>query len=185
MRNIGKGEAELPSSGPLPTSDRLRPIALRLFELAAEGSYADYRLQDALDQVSRAGGLETEIAGHLRARAKQLLNSAAAALGETQSEYHDSVYKPRLRGGELLEFAKRLERPEIAQSHRPALLKALDRLNELGAWEESEPCGEPLFQATPEPRRFPLARYILRHCRRRFGMLIADEWHEYSNKGSA
>ena len=181
----GEGEAGLSATGPLPTVDRLRPVVLRLFELVAEASYADYRLQDALDQLSRAGALEAEIAGHLQTRAKQLLDGAAKALEDTQSEYHDSVYKPRLRGGELLELAKRLERPETTQPHRPALLKALDRLNELGAWEESEPCGEPLFQATPEPRRFPLARYILRHCRRRFGLLIADEWHEYSNKGSA
>lgn len=178
------GEGEVPA-GPLPTSDRLRPIALQLFELVAAGSHADYRLQDALDQLSRAGDLEVEMAGLLRIRGQQFLDNAAAALGETGNEYHDSVYRPRQRGGELLELAKRLGRPAAAQSHRPALLKALDRLNELGAWEESEPCGEPLFQAMPEPRRFPLARYILRHCRRRFGLLIADEWHEYSNKGSA
>ena len=179
-------EPELPAPGPLPTGDRLRPIALHLCELAAE-AYADYRLRDTLEQVCRAGGLESELAERLRARARQLLDTAAAALLEAQSEYHDSVYVPRRQSGELLELAAQLERPEQekAYTYKLALLKALDRLNELGLWEETEPCGEPLFQATPEPRRFPLARYILRHCRQRFGLLIADEWHEYSNKGSA
>lgn len=177
-------QSELPAPGPLPTADRLRPIALRLFELAAEEE-SDYRLRDALDQVCRAGGMEAELAERLRIRAKELLDDAAAALEETGSEYHDSVYTPRRRGGELLELAARLERPAKERPYRPALVRALDRLNELGRWEESEPCGEPLFQAIPEPRRYPFARYILTHCRRRFSMLIADEWHEYSNKGSA
>ncbi len=177
-------EPELPAPGPLPTGDRLRPIALHLCELAAE-AYADYRLRDALEQVCRAGGLEREFAERLRARASQLLDTAAAALQEAQSEYHDSVYVPRRRSGELLELAAQFERPQQEKPYRPALVRALDRLNELGCWEETEPCGEPLYQATPEPRRFPLARYILRHCRQRFSLLIADEWHEYSNKGSA
>ena len=179
-------EPELPAPGPLPTGDRLRPIALRLHEMAAEAqAHVDYRLRNALAQICRASGLEAEFAERLRARARQLLDAATAALQEAQSEYHDSVYVPRQRSGELLELAAQLERPEQAKPYRPALVRALDRLNELGLWEETEPCGEPLFQATPEPRRFPLARYILRHCRHRFGLLIADEWHEYSNKGSA
>jgi hypothetical protein len=177
-------EPELAAPGPLPTSDRLRPIALRLYELAA-GEHADYRLRDALEQLCRAGGMEAEFAERLRIRARELLDAAAAAFEEARSEYHDSVYTPRRRSGELLELAARLERPEQERPYRPAMVRALDRLNEVGRWEESEPCGEPLFQATPEPRRFPFARYILSHCRRRFGMLIADEWHEYSNKGSA
>lgn len=178
-------EAAWSEPSPFPGGDRLRPIALRLCELVADCSYADHRLQEALDQVSRAGDLEAEIAERLQERAKQLLDSAAAALAETRNEYHGSVYTPRRRAGELLELAARLERPAEGTPYRPPLIRALDKLNEIGVWEESEPCGEPLFQATPEPRRFPLARYILRHCRRKFGMLIADEWHQYSNKGSA
>lgn len=178
-------EPELPEPGPLPSGDSLRPIALRIFEPFARAAYTDHRVPDALEQICRAGGLEAELVGLLRGRARQLLDAAEAALKDVRSEYHESVYQPRRRGGELLEIAARLERAEDGSPYRPALIRALDRLNELGCWEESEPCGEPLFQATPEPRRFPLARYILRHCRRKFDLLIADEWHEFSTKGSA
>jgi hypothetical protein len=178
-------EPELPTSGPLPSGDRLRPIALRVLELVAESPERNLRLEEALGQVCRAGGLEAEIVEHLRARARQLLEMASAALVETQDEYCDSVFGPRLRAGELLELAEKLQRPDSPNLTRPRLVTTLDRLNEIGQWEEGEPCGEPLFQATPEPRRFPLARYILRRHRRKFGLLIVDEWHEYSTKGSA
>jgi uncharacterized methyltransferase DUF6094 len=173
------------AAGPLPSGDRLQPIAIRLCQLFAAASYSDYRLREALEQVCRAGELETEIAELLRTNARTLLGRAEAALKDARSEYHDSVYEPRRRGGDLLELAARLEHQDEESPYRPPLVRALDKLHALGCWEESEPCGEPLFQATPEPRRFPLARYILRRCRRRFQLLIADEWHEYSNKGSA
>lgn len=183
----GETEEETASmqAGLLPSGDRLRPVGLRLCNLVAASSYADYRLQEALDHIARAGRLETDIAELLRERARCLLDSAAEALEETGNQYHDSVYTPRRRGGELLELAAKLEGKTERTPYQPPLLRALELLNELGSWAESEPCGEPLFQATPEPRRFPLARYILRHCRRKFGLLIADEWHQYSNKGSA
>ncbi|HYN19417.1 MAG TPA: DUF6094 domain-containing protein [Thermoanaerobaculia bacterium] len=178
-------EPDLPEPGPLPAPERLWPIALRLFELTATATATDRYLQEALDNVCRAAGLEAQIAEALRRRASQLLENAKAALEIEGSEYHSSVYQPRRRGGELLELAAQLERPDDGDPYRPPLITALDKLNAIGRWQESEPCGEPLFQATPEPRRFPLARYILRHLRRKFGLLIADEWHEYSKKGSA
>ncbi len=178
--------SELPEPGPLPSQESLRQIALRIFEPYLRAS-ADphYSVREALQQVCRAGGLDHEIAGLLRNRARTFLDEAARALEETNYELHESVYRPRRLGGDLLELAARLERPEDSSAYRPPLLRALEILHNLGRWEETEPCGEPLFQATPEPRRFPLARYILRHCRGRFDLLIADEWHEFSNKGSA
>ncbi|HEX4495477.1 MAG TPA: DUF6094 domain-containing protein [Thermoanaerobaculia bacterium] len=178
-------EAEAAASGPLPSANRLRPIALRVCELIEEGSSFDYRLPAMLDQLCHAVGLGADIAEFLRARARHLLDSAAAALDQDGSEYREAVFRPRQRGGQLLELAAKLERPSSEESEQLALLGALEQLHSLGRWEESEPCGEPLFQATPAPRRYPLARYILRYCRRKFGMLIADEWHEYSNRGSA
>jgi hypothetical protein len=57
---------------------------------------------------------------------------------------------------------------------RSRLLGLLERLHGQGAWEESAPCGEPLFQALPKPRRVPLARRILRRHRRAFDLLILD-----------
>lgn len=177
--------AELPEPGPLPGRESLRPIVLRIFEPFARASDPHYSVREALELISRAGGFEEEIAELLRSRARELLDQATRACEETRYEFHQSVYQPRRRGGELLELAARLERPEDGSAYQPPLLRALEILHKLGRWEETEPCGEPLFQAAPEPRRFPLARYILRHCRGRFDLLIADEWHEFSNKGSA
>lgn len=48
-----------------------------------------------------------------------------------------------------------------------------------------KPCGEPLFQAIPEPRRFPLATYIARRTPKLFDFLVLDESHELSNDESA
>lgn len=46
-------------------------------------------------------------------------------------------------------------------------------------------CGEPLFQAVPEPRRIALARYISRKHANLFDFLVLDEGHEYATDGSA
>lgn len=54
-----------------------------------------------------------------------------------------------------------------------------------GQWEQSEECGEPLFQAVPQPRRYPLAKYIVDRRKEMFDFLILDEGHEYATEGSA
>jgi len=46
-------------------------------------------------------------------------------------------------------------------------------------------CGEFLYQATANPRRYPLARYILKHRRKLFDLLVLDEAHEFAGDGSA
>jgi hypothetical protein len=89
----------------------------------------------------------------------------------------------------LEEAAQLLESPgkDIYKPSSP-LLVALEELVGCGVWEESEPCPEPLFRAVPEPRRYSIARYLLRHRRRLAcnpDLLILDEAHEYSNLGSA
>jgi len=49
----------------------------------------------------------------------------------------------------------------------------------------STECGEPLYQAIPEPRRFPLATFIAKRHADLFDLLILDEGHEYATDGSA
>lgn len=49
----------------------------------------------------------------------------------------------------------------------------------------SEPCDAPLFQAIPEPRRYPLATFIAKKHRTLFDLLVLDEGHEYATDGSA
>lgn len=65
------------------------------------------------------------------------------------------------------------------------MLRVLESLHQTAVWEESQPCGEPLFQAIPEPRRYPLAQLIRRRHARDFSLLVIDEAHEYNNAGSA
>jgi hypothetical protein len=63
-------------------------------------------------------------------------------------------------------------------------LKALAGLK--GVWlAPKRECGEPLYQAVPEPRRVPLASYIAKRHPKAFGLLILDEGHEYATDGSA
>jgi len=68
-----------------------------------------------------------------------------------------------------------------------------DRKTAIAAWAllakdtlgRSKECGEPLYQAIPEPRRFPLATFIAKRHPELFDLLILDEGHEYATDGSA
>ncbi len=64
-------------------------------------------------------------------------------------------------------------------------IQMLARLTTVGAFGVSEECGEPLYQATASPRRFPLARYIAKRHRKTFDLLVIDESHEYNSADSA
>lgn len=46
-------------------------------------------------------------------------------------------------------------------------------------------CGEPLFQAVPEPRRYPIGTYITRYAQDVFQAVIIDEAHEMASEQSA
>jgi hypothetical protein len=63
--------------------------------------------------------------------------------------------------------------------------RLLEALSSSSRFTLSESCGEPLYQATPEPRRYPVARYIAKWFPRLFDLLVLDECHEYSTDGSA
>lgn len=65
------------------------------------------------------------------------------------------------------------------------VVDALGTLSELGVWQDSEPCGEPLYQAIPEPRRIALAKYLARKHGRKLDLFILDEAHEAAGDGSA
>jgi hypothetical protein len=67
-----------------------------------------------------------------------------------------------------------------------AAYSALAALLPLGGFRRQPlPCGEPLYQAVPAPRRWPLARYIARKRRRLFDLVVLDEMHEFNTVGSA
>jgi hypothetical protein len=66
-----------------------------------------------------------------------------------------------------------------------AAARALACIARLAEWGWSDVCGEPLFQAIPEPRRHPLAQYIVSRHKALFDFLLIDEGHEYATDGSA
>ncbi|MGH9363339.1 MAG: hypothetical protein ACRD2T_15625, partial [Thermoanaerobaculia bacterium] len=87
---------------------------------------------------------------------------------------------------ELDPLADRLRSAEDPQAVRVEILgRVLGLLLATATWTARSGCGAALHTATPEPRRYPLARYILRKKRRFFDLLILDEAHEFSTNGSA
>ncbi len=78
-----------------------------------------------------------------------------------------------------------LRKGEAEVGDRAGVVAALGLLGALAKWRQGEECGEPLFQAVPEPRRIPLASYITKHAPHAFDLLILDEAHELATDGSA
>ena len=65
------------------------------------------------------------------------------------------------------------------------LARVLELLLSAATWTARPGCGAALHAATPKPRRYPLARYILSKKRRHFDLVVLDEAHEFSTTGSA
>jgi hypothetical protein len=73
----------------------------------------------------------------------------------------------------------------IPMGHADHLKALTDKLYQGARWSEGAQCGERLYQAVPEPARYPLAVYISRFYKRFADVLIVDEGHEYGTDGSA
>lgn len=63
--------------------------------------------------------------------------------------------------------------PEDEYDHL-TLRRALEMLYLEAEWSEPVQCGEPLYQAVPKPRRFPIATLIARRYRHAFDLVIVD-----------
>lgn len=61
----------------------------------------------------------------------------------------------------------------------------LSKLGVCGHFPRAEECGEPLFQAVPEPTRYALGKYIASRHPDMFDFLVLDEGHEYQNGDTA
>lgn len=72
-----------------------------------------------------------------------------------------------------------------AQGSKEAAKLLFKMLCVKATFDDSQECGEFLYQSEPEPRRFPLAKYISKYHRKLFKFYIADECHEYATEGSA
>lgn len=66
-----------------------------------------------------------------------------------------------------------------------AALEALTLLADAATWHTTAPCGTPLYQMTPRPRRYPLASYIRRYRPDCYDFLILDEVQHFKHEGTA
>jgi Uncharacterised methyltransferase family (DUF6094) len=174
------GDAPAPSASPEPAL--LRPLAFELAALLEESfrTAPAYPLGAALHRLCLAASMQHEIHDWLLTRAQTY---------ETRTRLPAPARDGADAAGSVRDLLQRLAtevlQPRPAYQTDPDALACLETLAAEGCWIETPPCGEPLFQATPEPRRYPLARIILRRHRSRFGLLVLDEAHELSGTGSA
>jgi hypothetical protein len=66
-----------------------------------------------------------------------------------------------------------------------AATDALEKLIQGRLIVQGKPCGEPLFQAIPSPRKVALSQYIAKHYWDKIGLVIVDEIHRCQDKDSA
>ena len=97
----------------------------------------------------------------------------------------DSLLEARLGTFEPWRDRLRSDGSGLGKVRGEILERALLALLTSATWSPRAGCGAALHTVTPEPRRFPLARYILRQKRRFFDLLVIDEAHEFSTSGSA
>ncbi|MCP4055243.1 MAG: DEAD/DEAH box helicase, partial [Mesoflavibacter sp.] len=122
-----------------------------------------YSALQALERLAQATGKAAETAEALR------------ELALSDGSHH---------GRYCREAAKRL-RSSHGLTPGKLLLAALEQLHLHAQWHDAPPCGERLYQAIPQPRRVAFARRIVRRYRRKFGLILMDEAHEYSHTRSA
>jgi uncharacterized methyltransferase DUF6094 len=182
------GEDEpIPAATP-PPPEALRPLVRELLE-TVERRLLDrkpsHELEGALHRLCLAAELQEDVRDQLMAAAgryEQTLDDLRTAAGD---DLHSELYEKQQVQGQLERLAARIISPRPTYGTSADALACLEALVERGRWLLLRPCGEPLFQATPNPRRYPLARYILKHQRGRFQLLVLDEAHEFSKQGSA
>lgn len=119
---------------------------------------------------------------HHQASAAKLYQQDSDALRGRKDEH---FYAPSICNTKLTWNEGKLRLDGIESGSVAAAERALSCLSALGAWRWSEVCGERLYQAVPEPRRHPLAQYIVNRHKELFDFLILDEGHEYATDGSA
>jgi Uncharacterised methyltransferase family (DUF6094) len=168
--------------------DDLRPHLLALAEIVLDRCLQrtpSRDLESALHRLALAAGLQQEIHNGLHAAAARCHQAVELARARPGQPWTTEVYHQDELCRRLTDLAGRILADRPGHDTNPDDLACLALLAKTGAWIETDPCGEPLFQAVPEPRRYPLAKLILRRHRRRFGLLILDEVHEFSHSGSA
>jgi hypothetical protein len=181
-------ETGAPPQGASPRPADLRPLVLELVGIVEQRTRSEdlaYDIEEALHRLCLAATMQGEVRDHLVAAAGRYTDADVVAGDDSRGRWAPGTHLQDARGSYLAHLARRIMQDRPRYSDEPDALACLADLSEAGCWIELDRCGEPLYQAVPEPRRYPLARYITRRCRRRFDALVLDEAHEFSRLGSA
>lgn len=164
--------ASLKDTGAWGWGSRARAIARELMLLLSPRG----DVQRALEEELRGHSVEDDRYASPGASWERWGRHVDAMLAGRDGEYDWRAY--RLRDGRVC--VDKLPAGSAEAAHT-----ALAKLTAHGRWVETAPCGEPLFQAIPEPRRVPLAHYIARRHPRLFDLIVVDEVHEAGCADSA
>jgi len=180
-----------PPAGRPPATWKIDSIARSALRLLCDKNggyyYPSSGIRRAFELLAQQAGV-VSLLDEMRRLATTCREESEMAAAAGHSPFSNEVSDPRRIADELLNLAGHLEtHPQRSTPEHP-LLVALEAIASCGTWEEAAPCPEPLFQAVPKPRRFPIARYLMR--RRRLlacnpDLLILDEAQDYSTQGSA
>lgn len=120
------------------------------------------------------------LAGRPPASTAHMYRSPLASLAILDLEAEDKLRAERCGGSNLTHaFQGR------ALGDPLHVMDALSKLKAGATIKTDEKCGARLYQAVPRPRRYPLAKLIVRRYKHLFDFLILDEGHEYANEASA
>lgn len=106
-------------------------------------------------------------------------NDTRAYAQGTKTNYHSGA-KRSVAGFSYEHNQTKYERGDSA-----AALKAFRFLETHVEWQRGPVCGEPLYQSSAQPRRYPLASYLSRYARHLYDFALLDEGQEYRTEGSA
>lgn len=128
----------------------------------------------------------TEIVAEMQQRGRHTYGYDSGTVSQRHAQRIENKHLPVNLVGYKLSFeTRKVTLDGVQLGSLEAAMHALAALGALGEWKWTDECGEPLFQAVPEPRRFPLAQYIVQRHKRTFDFLVLDEGHEYATEGSA
>ena len=155
----------------------------------AEARIRAHRHNDASDDVSYVGGSDQNPWRDWESVRDAIAELRAGTWGKDAPSWQTPKL-PSIGLGLVIDSRGALrwetaEHGSVALRSVVAGVKLLGMLASIGDWETSPECGTKLYQAIPEPRTYPLAKYITRRHPKLFDLLIADEAHEARNQESA
>lgn len=138
---------------------------------------------DSAEQNSLIASMESVLSvkelGALRTKIRSMA-------GDTNANANDIwVFRDFSTGIEDGDKGKVAKYKGLAVGDDAGYMTAFGLMAASAGWTVGPECGGELFQAVPEPARFPLATYITRHHPKAIDFLILDEAHELSTDGSA